>query len=489
MASWKKVIVSGSAAELSSLTLDTQLPVAQGGTGATSLTDGGVLLGSGTGAITATAVLADGEMLVGDGTTDPAIESGATLRTSIGVGTGDSPQFTDLTLTGGDITLTGAATDIDLIDNNASALSFDASGKAGILEIVTSNSTEKVKMSGALEVTGNISGSAKISGSFVGDGSGLTNIAAADLDIDAFSAGTDLHQTQDHFLYSDNGTEKKITFSNVEDAIFGNVSSDVTIAAGGAATIANDAVDNNKLANIARGSIKVGGGSNAPTDLDAKGDGKILVGDGTDVASVAVSGDISLANNGAVTIASNAVEGSMLNSNVAGNGIDYTSNELRVDVSDFMTNGSDNRVLTATGTDGQNAEANLTFDGSTLNVDGALTVTGNLQVNGTQTAISSSNLLIADRFALFNSGSGATGDGGFLVGSGSAGSGSAFLFDDSTDRFGVQIDTQLAQDATTSTPEAYTSMYVLNANTGSATYSVKGNIKIDDSNGDIFIYS
>ena len=489
MASWKKVIVSGSAAELSSLTLDTQLPVAQGGTGATSLTDGGVLLGSGTGAITATAVLADGEMLVGDGTTDPAIESGATLRTSIGVGTGDSPQFTDLTLTGGDITLTGAATDIDLIDNNASALSFDASGKAGILEIVTSNSTEKVKMSGALEVTGNISGSAKISGSFVGDGSGLTNIAAADLDIDAFSAGTDLHQTQDHFLYSDNGTEKKITFSNVEDAIFGNVSSDVTIAAGGAATIANDAVDNNKLANIARGSIKVGGGSNAPTDLDAKGDGKILVGDGTDVASVAVSGDISLANNGAVTIASNAVEGSMLNSNVAGTGLDYGSNELSVDVSDFMTNGSNNRVLTATGTDGQNAEANLTFDGSTLNVDGALTVTGNLQVNGTQTAISSSNLLIADRFALFNSGSGATGDGGFLVGSGSAGSGSAFLFDDSTDRFGVQIDTQLAQDATTSTPEAYTSMYVLNANTGSATYSVKGNIKIDDSNGDIFIYS
>ena len=57
MASWKKIITSGSAAELSSLTLDTQLPVAQGGTGATTLTDGGVLLGSGTNAITATAVL------------------------------------------------------------------------------------------------------------------------------------------------------------------------------------------------------------------------------------------------------------------------------------------------------------------------------------------------------------------------------------------------------------------------------------------------
>ena len=40
------------------------------------------------------AVLADGEMIVGDGTTDPVAESGATLRTSIGLGTGDSPQFT-----------------------------------------------------------------------------------------------------------------------------------------------------------------------------------------------------------------------------------------------------------------------------------------------------------------------------------------------------------------------------------------------------------
>ncbi len=62
------------------------LPVGNGGTGATTLTDGGILLGSGTSAITATAALGDGEMIVGDGTTDPSIESGATLRTSIGIG-------------------------------------------------------------------------------------------------------------------------------------------------------------------------------------------------------------------------------------------------------------------------------------------------------------------------------------------------------------------------------------------------------------------
>ena len=78
----------------------TDVAVADGGTGASTLTDGGVLLGSGTDPITATAVLTDGQMIVGDGTGDPAIESGATLRTSVGVGTGDSPQFAGLTLTG-----------------------------------------------------------------------------------------------------------------------------------------------------------------------------------------------------------------------------------------------------------------------------------------------------------------------------------------------------------------------------------------------------
>ena len=44
-----------------------------------------------------------------------------------------------------------------------------------------------------------------------------------------------------------------------------------------------------------------------PTDLDKSGDGKILVGDGTDINSVAVSGDVD-GNNGAVTIQSNGLK-------------------------------------------------------------------------------------------------------------------------------------------------------------------------------------
>ena len=101
------------------------LPVGSGGTGATTLTDGGVLIGNGTGAMVAMAVLADGEFIVGDGTTDPVAESGATLRTSIGVGTGDAVTFGGLTL-GSD----GAGVDAIFYSGTAGDnMTWDASDK------------------------------------------------------------------------------------------------------------------------------------------------------------------------------------------------------------------------------------------------------------------------------------------------------------------------------------------------------------------------
>jgi len=95
MASWKKVIVSGSSAELSGLTLDTALTVPNGGTGASTFTNGGILFGNGTGAIQATSVLQDGELLIGDGTGVPSI---ATLSAGTGI---------DISNGSGTITITG----------------------------------------------------------------------------------------------------------------------------------------------------------------------------------------------------------------------------------------------------------------------------------------------------------------------------------------------------------------------------------------------
>ena len=212
----------------------------------------------------------------------------------------------------------------------------------------------------------------QIAGSGISVSGNQLTAAGSSVDIDALSAlgGTGLHQTQDHFMFSDNGTEKKITFSNLEDAIFANVSSDATIAAGGALTIADNAVSLAKMAGLARGNVIVGDSSGDPSALALGTAGQLLVSDGDDLLYRTLGGDATLGADGTLTIAANAVEGSMLNSNVAGSGLDYGSNQLSVDVSDFMANGVDNRVLTATGADAMTGEANLTFNGSLLTVTG-----------------------------------------------------------------------------------------------------------------------
>jgi len=56
---------------IGNLALTTDLTVANGGTGVSSLIDGGILYGNGTGAIGAMGVLDDGAIIVGDGVTAP----------------------------------------------------------------------------------------------------------------------------------------------------------------------------------------------------------------------------------------------------------------------------------------------------------------------------------------------------------------------------------------------------------------------------------
>ena len=72
------VISASGAISADALTLDTALPVAQGGIGATSLTDKAVLISqdSGTDAVGALALTGNGEIVVG-GTNGPAVEAAA----------------------------------------------------------------------------------------------------------------------------------------------------------------------------------------------------------------------------------------------------------------------------------------------------------------------------------------------------------------------------------------------------------------------------
>lgn len=119
--------------------------------------------------------------------------------------------------------------------------------------------------------------------------------------------------------------------------------------------ISDDAVTNDKLANITRGSIKVGGVANVPTDLDAKTSGQILIGDGTDIKSVAVSGDATLASTGALTIANNAITNPKLASMVRGTikvgGVGNAATDLNAKTAGqiLMGNGTDLISVPVTG--------------------------------------------------------------------------------------------------------------------------------------------
>ena len=182
--------------------------------------------------------------------------------------------------------------------------------------------------------------------------------------------GTEIADS-DHVVYVSGSTDKKITFSNFKGDIFAGVSGDATIAGAGGLTIADNAVSLAKMAGLARGKIIVGDSSGDPSALTLGSAGQLLVSDGDDLLYRSLGGDATLGADGTLTIAANAVEGSMLNSNVAGSGLDYGSNQLSVDVSDFMANGSDNRIVTAVNADSMNAEANMTFTGDFLNVVGS----------------------------------------------------------------------------------------------------------------------
>ena len=74
---------------INSLTLVTDLAVAHGGTGVSTLTDGGVILGSGTAAVTSLAQATNGQLVIGSTSADPVLAvltDGEAIDSSIGAG-------------------------------------------------------------------------------------------------------------------------------------------------------------------------------------------------------------------------------------------------------------------------------------------------------------------------------------------------------------------------------------------------------------------
>jgi hypothetical protein len=116
MAEWKKVVVSGSAAQLASLTLDSALGVQYGGTGNSSIGTGNMFIGSGTTSMTAVGTNGSGSVVRSTGA-QGIIMSGSFSGSFIGSGTGLTGILADSTFAihGSDGTSGSFATATDTI--------------------------------------------------------------------------------------------------------------------------------------------------------------------------------------------------------------------------------------------------------------------------------------------------------------------------------------------------------------------------------------
>jgi hypothetical protein len=130
------ITVTGGAHSLN-LDIVAPLTVANGGTGDTTLTAHGVLLGEGTSAIVATAVGATGQALVGNTGADPTWTGSPSFSGSVTAATG-------LTVTAGGAAITGLTT----INNSGAAATTIGTGGTGAVNI--GNATGNTAVTGSL---------------------------------------------------------------------------------------------------------------------------------------------------------------------------------------------------------------------------------------------------------------------------------------------------------------------------------------------------
>ena len=405
MADWKKVIVSGSSAELSALSLDTALTVANGGTGLTATGANNFLVGNG--AASLTTVGSNG--------------SGTVVRTTGATGLVASGSFSG-SFQGDGSNLTGvvAGTPNALEDGNGIAnFSYDGN-TAGVLVAVQADST-----------TG-----------------GNTKPVA----VSANGVGFDISTIDGNGL----GTSGGELVVNVDDSSIEINSDSLRVKAGG--------VTNAMLAND---SIQIG-----TTDI-------ALGATGSTVAGLTLTG----------VTASGSFSGSFQGD---GSGLTGLASTLNIDADGGGPGLVDLLTQTFDIAGGTNINTQLTAQTITVNLDSDIsvtnaTVTGDLTVNGTASFANTENLLVADRFVLFASGSTTAGDGGIVVQQGTQNIGEVFAFENTAGRWGIE--TGFNASASAYTPAAYMGA-VVDIDGGQsdiAAYQKNGNIKVDS--GDIYIYS
>lgn len=149
------------------------LGVSSGGTGTTTLADGGILLGSGAGAITVTAQPTDGQLLIGSTGTDPVL---ATLSAGSGISITEGAGSITIAATGG-----GGSGTVTSVDVSGGTTGLTYSGGP-----ITTSGT--ITMAGTLAVAHGGTGSTTASGARTN--LGLGTMATQNANAVAITGGT-----------------------------------------------------------------------------------------------------------------------------------------------------------------------------------------------------------------------------------------------------------------------------------------------------------
>ena len=293
-------------------------------TGSSAITTTGVITGGTLEATTDTAAgdnaaigytAAEGLILTGQGSTnDVTIKNdNDTIVMRVPTGT-DDVVFADNVTISGDLTINGDTTTVSAtnmvvadnlieLNNGASSNSNDSGivierGSTGDNAIFMWDESADTFVLGTTTATGSATGNISVT-----DGA----LQAGSLDV---SGNIDVDGTANLDVVDIDGAVDMATTL----AVAGNVDFNGDLDVDGTTNL--DAVDIDGAVDMATtlsvtGNVTLGAQLIMPDVTSTK----ILVADGTSYQEVAVSGDVTIANTGAVTIAANAVEGSMLNDN------------------------------------------------------------------------------------------------------------------------------------------------------------------------------
>ncbi len=327
--------------------------------------------------------------------------------------------------------------------------------------------------------------SGSFTGSFVGEGSGLTGLVST-LGITGSdsSTGTVSLKTQN------------LTITGATNEINTNIAGQtVTIGLVDNPVITGDiTIGGNTISSSTDTAIELNG-----TDVEVRGDLQVS---GNDIKASNGAVNITLTNGTLTTFAGDIkVGGNDIQASDGNNNITLTSNTLTTFAGDIKVVGNDISSSTATaltlsgedvtvvgdltvgGNDIKSSAGNsvFTLNGANVTANGNMAVTGDLTVNGDLTYLNVANLAVEDKFILLNSGSSNPDEAGLVVDEGN-GIGHAFAFDAGDLRWGFSG--SFDSSTTSFTPDAYVAAVVTNDNV--AEYRKAGNIRVEA--GEIYIY-